>query len=595
MTFLKRFGGVKVALIGIVAAAVVGYAGYRLIFARTGEAAAALIPADASVVVTLDTHPSQSQLAAFTTLSNALKREGLDTEMEKGVNDIIGKAGLADEVRQYLTHNLASAWWSTPNQPNGPTGIVLLSISNPDAVSKLIATGKAVEGGDVAAYSFGNEEAIVAVVGDYLAISKDVATLKKVVATKNGAPSIIGERRYQEARAALPEDANLMVFVSPSALTEFVGPKGTDMYMAYGASLRSSGIQFDYRGPVDKKTYPALANLSEMAAIDPNLLKKLPPDALGLIAQGSLDKYANSLKSTAEVMTDASSFNRDLTQFEKETGISMENDVLPAFRGDTVLAVYPDRTSTATVDALMLIDTANGGNPAPLFEKFRAFIERKSAEEAAKHPGKAVKFVESKVGKTTIWKMDDASLAEFRKGLGTTTDTTGQSVPNPYFTDKSISFAVSDGSVIVATSDAMMGKALITLGGDRSLADDQAFMDMIARTTDQDQFIFMCALSRVLEHFREDLQETMKSSKFTMDDVIALFGGPNTGMVGSYHIKKDAVQGSFFLPLDYDRLAKVIRGLREKSEEPAKESTPIREIPSGVSDSPPMPGTMQVR
>jgi hypothetical protein len=67
-----RFGGIKIALLGLVGAAALGYAGYRIFFARTGEAAVALIPADAQFVMTVDTHPSEGQLAAFNKLSSAL-------------------------------------------------------------------------------------------------------------------------------------------------------------------------------------------------------------------------------------------------------------------------------------------------------------------------------------------------------------------------------------------------------------------------------------------------------------------------------------------------------------------------------------------
>ena len=76
--FRGRFGGVKLALLGIVGTAVVAYAGYRIFFGRPGEAAVALIPADASCVLTLDTHPSEAQLGAFTKLATALYDETSD-------------------------------------------------------------------------------------------------------------------------------------------------------------------------------------------------------------------------------------------------------------------------------------------------------------------------------------------------------------------------------------------------------------------------------------------------------------------------------------------------------------------------------------
>ncbi|HVT12108.1 MAG TPA: DUF3352 domain-containing protein [Fimbriimonadaceae bacterium] len=556
--FRGRFGGVKVALLGLVGASVLGYAGYKIFFNRAGEAAVAMIPADATCVLTLDTHPSESQVVAFKKLSDALKREGLDSEIEDGVSDLVGKAGIAKEVRQYLTHDLASAWW-VGDKGASTTGIGLLSINDPGAVSTILAKGNPVQGAGVPAYSFGHNM-VVAVVGDYLAISDKPETIARIVQTRQGAPSMANLPEYRSARNVLPPDANFMFFASPSALHQMMADKGTSttMWLSFGASLRDGGLQFDYRGPVDVKTFPAMGQLSNMRPLSADLLKKLPPDAYGLIAYSSVDKYLDAVRDSVSKLADEATVRKQQEDFEKETGLSIDQDILPAFKGDVVFAVYPDvAMPSKSADGLLMVDDANGGTPANLADKVRALLERKTAEEAAKHNGTALHFVESHVGQVTVWSLDPASAQAMQKQLGEKPSHSGDVSP---FSDKTLSYAVANGTVVVASSSAMMTKAILTLNGAKSLAEDPAFMEMSSRTTEKDQFMLMCSLSRVFQAFGENLGENIgKGHDFTADDVINLFGGPNTGLVGSGYVENNAARGTLFLPLDFDRMAKLIR------------------------------------
>src|SRR5687767_3009338 len=69
----RRLPFLRVMLLGVALLAVVGFA-YNVLFGRRGEAAIAMIPADASFVLTVDLVPSQDQLAAFKKISDAMKR-----------------------------------------------------------------------------------------------------------------------------------------------------------------------------------------------------------------------------------------------------------------------------------------------------------------------------------------------------------------------------------------------------------------------------------------------------------------------------------------------------------------------------------------
>lgn len=595
MRMLGKFGGVKLALLGVVGAAAIGYAGYRMFFARTGEAAIGLIPADATCIVTLDAHPSEGQIGAFTKLSNALKREGLDKDLEEGASGIIGKAGLGTSVRQYLTGNLACAFWMPETTPNGgsakPHGAVLFSITNPSAVSGIISSGTRVEGASVPTFKFNEMGMVTAVVGDYLVVSSDGETVSRIEATRKGADSIAGLSEYKAAREALPADANMMVFVSPKAVSQLQKMGGqnapnTTMWMSFGASLRDAGLQFDFRGPVDTKMFPGMAALANAAPLDKGLLRKLPADAYGVVAYANLDKYYSTIETSAKQMPNGQkSFEEGKAQFEKQSGISVENDILPAFKGDAVLAVYPDASnSLKSVDGLVLIDNANGGNPAALADKVRLLIEKKSAEEAAKSGHPAVHFTETKSGNTTIWALDEASAAEMQKSMGSHKEVNGQIVIDPAFANKNLSFAVNNGTLVVASSTAMMTKAMLVFNGDRSLADDPAFADMASRVQDNAQGMIMVSISRIIERFRPNIEDSMKNQKdFAFDDFLNLFGGPNSGLVGYGRVDGKASTATLFVPLDYDRMAKMIHSAKMAASRPPSDEVAVpMAAPSGT-------------
>ncbi len=568
--FGGRFGGVKIAVLSVFGAGVIGFAGYKIFFGRTGEAAVALIPADATCVVTLDTHPSTSQVNAFRTLSDALKREGLDKDMEDGVSSIIGKAGLAKDIKKYLTNNMASAWW-TGAPGNQTAGVVLFSITNPGAVSQLISSGQPVNGAGVPAYSF-SQSAVVAVVGDYLAVAQDANVIARIVEVQHGAPSMASRPEYQAARAALPADANLMVFASPESILQMMGPSRpkTTMWMSFGAALRDGGIQFDYRGPVDTKAFPGMARYSTVKPLSRDLLKKLPPDAYGLMAYSSLDVYFEGAKSGIEKTGNDAAFKKGEADFEKETGLSIDRDILPAFKGDTVIAIYPDAAnSTSSADGILMIDNANGGDPAALADKVRAYLERRNTRSSDTN-GPPIHFIQRQTGQVTIWSLDGPSAEALQKAAGGDTPAgDGANLPNPAFKDKNVSYAVCNGTLVVATSTAMMTKAMLTLNGGRSLADDPAFAEMDSRVNDKDQSMIMCSLSRVAARFSEEWMKNEKDSGITADDIVNLFGGPNTGLVGSGRIENDAATGSLFLPLDVDRMAKIFGSIKRQSSRPA--------------------------
>lgn len=561
----KRLGGIKFAVIGALAAAVLAYAGYRVFFARTGEAAVAYIPADANFVVTLDSHPSDSQIGAFRKLADALHREGLDTDLENGVNDIIGKAGIAKEVRAHLTHNLALAFWNR-NQGNSD-GIVLFAIDDAEAVRNIIASGKR-SPGSVEAYSFGSPNFVCSVLGDYLAIASSPEIIGRAASTQASGDSIASLPEYRDARSALPADANLMFFMSPRAIADIQKSTGANFaanrWMAVGAALRDGGIEFTYRGPVDAKKVPAIGELSKIAPFELGVLRNLPEGALGLLAYSQPAKYFPVLESSMKGANSGEEWDKGVNEFERETGISVKDDLLPGLQGDLVLAVYPDSGAHESVDGLVLADGASGANPTALVAKVRAWIDRKNAEV---ENGLKVQFVETKIGATTLWLMDEKSAAEFRKAAA------GSGSKSPW-ADKNIGYAVKDGVVVVGSSRPILVKAAEAMNGGHSLADDPAFANMTAKVDHGAQGVWMMALPRILEVFRPQIEKSLGTDSDSREDFLQLFGAMESGLVASGRVEGDVARGTLFLPLDFDHMASLIHRLKDVQGKPRPPADP---------------------
>lgn len=554
----KRLGGIKFAVIGALAAAVLAYAGYRVFFSRTGEAAVAYIPADADFVVTLDSHPSESQIGAFRKLADALHREGLDTDLENGVNDLIGIAGIAKEVRAHLTHNLALALWSGAGaKEDHAGGLALFAIDDAGAVRKIIAGGKRAPG-SVEAYSFRSPDFVCSVLDDYLVIASSPEVIGRAASARSSGESIASLQEYRDARAALPADANLMFFMSPRAIAElqksaastFAGSR----WMAVGAALRDGGIEFTYRGPLDTKKAPAFGELAKVAPLDLVSLRNLPEGALGLLAYSQPAKYFPVLESTLRDADHGDDWNKSLKEFERETGISVKDDLLPGLQGDVVLAVYPDSGAHESADGLILVDSAGGANPTGLVAKVRDWIDRKNGESK---DGPKVQFVETKVGATTLWLMDEKSAEAFRKGAAG-----GAATKSPW-ADKNLGYAVKDGVVVVGSSRAILVKAAESMNGGRSLGDDPAFANMTAKVEHGAQAVWMLALPRILDAFRPQIEKSLGMESDSKEDFLQLFGAPDSGLVASGRLEADVARGTMFLPLDFDHMARLIHRAKD--------------------------------
>lgn len=219
-----------------------GVLAYNLFFNRPGESAIKLIPQNALMVVTLDTTPSPSQVPTFKRIFDAVKREGIETEIDKAMTQALDKSPVAAELRPELRESFALAMLpSASAEPKDEDAVLMLAVKDPGRAAGILGkhSTKGKEGGlDV--YKLNQAEAHVALVGPYLVCSKSTARLAQIEDVRQGkSPALEKSADYQQARASLPEDANLMLFLSPEGLKKMAKQAGPMNEQAMNATATS--------------------------------------------------------------------------------------------------------------------------------------------------------------------------------------------------------------------------------------------------------------------------------------------------------------------------------------------------------------------
>ncbi|MCB8933729.1 MAG: DUF3352 domain-containing protein, partial [Chthonomonadaceae bacterium] len=365
----------RIALVAVAALAVLGFAAYQFLLNRPGEAAIAFLPADADVVVTLDTNPSQRQLSVFMKITAALEREGIAKKLDETLAQAFDGKPIAAEIQPHFQRSFAMAAWNPKGQPQ--LTVTLLSIDDPAAVEASLKTHGQPKGDGSYAIPGTNEQMFAAVVDKYLAVANSDVALMRVGRVRAGAePSVAKSSAFAAARATLPEDANVMVFLAPrffENMGDAPGGRalGAATWMAASATVVPEGIQFDYQGPVDASKMPSLAALGQIAPIDLTALKQLPDGAYGVAAYSQGGRYWNSMdESVGKEPALADGFKDAVGTFEKETGLSIAKDLVPALMGEQVLAIYPGNLGQPSdVEGALLLTDAHGANPASLAAK----------------------------------------------------------------------------------------------------------------------------------------------------------------------------------------------------------------------------------
>ncbi|MBI5706047.1 MAG: DUF3352 domain-containing protein [Armatimonadetes bacterium] len=617
----RRAGkGLLGAVIGAGLVAVLGFAAYKTFLSRAGEAATLYIPSDAGVVVTVDLTPSDRQLETFDKIQKAIHDNGLDLKLDGMLKRFMDKDPLGAELRPFFRRNYAIAIW--PDKDAEAATVSLFAVEDPASVQAVLGKHVKPDGDGIFALK-SPANTYAAVMEDYLVAGNSKQAIQRVQAVHaDKGSSVASLPAFLEARQALPKDANVMVFVSPKEISKmasnaemFAAPmssiKGAD-WMAYGVTIEPDGIAVDYQCPFDPKAMGGLSALANSAPFDLKVLDALPDGAYGLMGVSQTSGYwelaAESAKSQGKDL--AKTFEEGVKSFEKTSGLSVRDDIVPGLKGDQVIAVYPGKTGEgADLDLVLVATTANGATPAALAARLRALAERESQKS-----NKPMTFSSSQVGDVTIWEIDPKSRDEMVRGLNSgfgfppamssgaavgsdmpagpdsgppmiqsrpfPSDSSGMEGmadakgkdPAKSYADKSILIGEFADKVVVCTSRAIMMQMVAGKFEHGSLGQSESFLKMRDRIIEGSQSVFMVDTKRIIDAVRPLVKETMSGGPVKADDVLSLFGSGTSGMVGSGIYDGKVCKGRFFMPLDWVSLCNLVgqgmKGLDKEMEEP---------------------------
>lgn len=519
-----------VAAIAAVAAG--GAVGYKVLFDRPGELAIGFLPADSQAILTIDLSPSPGQAQTFKAIGDALEQEGLLDELEKGIAQAADQNELVRELRPHIKTSFAVGVWGIEEGKEPKHAVLLIAVRNAGEVSSSL--GKHLRG-----YKLEGEQAYVidknstaAVLGSYLVLAPNEESIRRVIAVHAGkSPSVADLAAYQEARRALPEDANAMLFVSNSLLREAgreaerelmgANPFRHSGWFAAGLTVRNEGLLCSMRAPFNADEVKEVEPLAKLPVLGLDSLGLLPRGAYGLAALSQPAAIYDTIRNFAMAKPDSKQdMENGLAKFRAETGFDLEKDVIPAFRGEFTLALYPSRVpGNDDPEALFVASDANGADPATFVEKLRVAIDSGRFDKAGPKP----RFSEQPYGGMTIHVLDVSS--------------------DPNARGKTPCYTVLGKTVVASTSLALLKQVIDMQGSeDGSLRSDPRFKRMIDRGLKASHFTLMADLPTLAE-------AAAGQGEGPDWDWNELFGDEGLTLGASYDGKRATAE--LFVPLDW--------------------------------------------
>jgi len=272
-----RRWAVRIAVATTLIASLSAAYAFKVFFARPGEAALRFVPADAQMVASIDLLPLAWPSRDVQKDRRCDRRNGLDKFTDKGLIDAMLKAPLADQLRPLTLRNAAVFMESDPKNDHDMKFALLLAVSDgPQVAAILKKNGAPMYWKGTQYYKIPKGDLSLMVVDDVLVISDTPWIFGNVKQVSTGAaPAINFDAGFTAARAKAPDDANLMLFVSPKLITQAPKEMGCQQWAVADLTIRDGGIPFNATGTVDTKTADFYRHLTETKPIRSDLFQVL--------------------------------------------------------------------------------------------------------------------------------------------------------------------------------------------------------------------------------------------------------------------------------------------------------------------------------
>ncbi|MEO7454372.1 MAG: DUF3352 domain-containing protein, partial [Fimbriimonadales bacterium] len=368
-------------LIPLLAIGAVGFGavGVMSLLERRGEAAISMIPSDAALAISFDNTPSPSQVMLFKEISNAMEDGGVNRFVDEMMDDMEVPPQVR-AIKENLKGSFAVGLWG--DIAGGEPDMVFAAALNSTASAENVLRdhAKKISGLGVPAYEV-DGEVIIAFYEDYALVSNSQENLRRAIDAGEGKIQSLDEiAAFKSARESLPSDASFMLFVNGEAIAK-ADEDTRKMYEAMGivkagwaavsATVIDTGIQIDMyqdmRGAGQLVAeYEAIPELTYTSA------NRLPAGAIGVLAVSDAGRMVGAVIESVSASVLGADFEEGFGEMEKETGLNLEKDILPALAGETYMALYPPKDGKDDPTFVLMFDEQNGGKPEAAARKIIA-------------------------------------------------------------------------------------------------------------------------------------------------------------------------------------------------------------------------------
>jgi uncharacterized protein DUF3352 len=332
--------------------------------ASGGPSGAEVIPAGASVYISVNTDLESSQLKQADTLSKKFPARAkaladLRKEMAKDGVDF------DRDVKPALGPEIDVAWLDLADN-----GANVVAVTQPKDEAKFAEVLEKANKGE-------KDKLFMAKVGDWTALADSTAKLERLKSAQNGA-KLADADRFKEAIADLPDEALAKVYVNGPAVRTAVQRNIVPNVAASGvfgkaiphvgwlsASAESAtegvGFQAGVKG--------AQKNVSNYTS---KLVDRLPAGAL---FDFSFSNLAAGVKESLKSFEDQPGFSAQKQQLEQALGMSVENDVLPLFADEGALAFYPGAAGSRIPGVELLFNVTDEAKARRVIERIGALAQ----------------------------------------------------------------------------------------------------------------------------------------------------------------------------------------------------------------------------
>jgi hypothetical protein len=520
----------------LVAGAVgVGTIGVMSLLARRGEAAIAMIPSDAAVAVTFDNTPSASQIGLFNEIKAAMQDSGASDLIDKFLNDLDREHGSFKQLRGHVKGSFAVALW--PKTSGEPGVMVAVALDDPAGAESIVAGLSDPESiGSMKYYKPKDGGMAVTFFDGYAIVATDPSLAQLAIRTAKGEnPSLNSSASFKAARASLPDDASLMYFINGDAIAK-ADEKTRKGYAALGitetgwsagsVTLTSEGIQIDSYQPAVAGN-GLLGSLAKTAPLGYKSLDRFPAGAVGVMGWSNLGTFAESMLKYFSSMPEGKDVSEGIAKMEKETGTSLENDWIPAFRGETYFAFYPPMDGSKDPGLVLSVDNSNGGSAT----KFLKMMIDKANAGRFDHSGEHVRFAESASGDLDLY------------------------TPSPKpGDDTEARLAISDSQAMLIVGGSLIGKVT---SPNQKLLPSEGFKSFA--TGDPAKFRLQVDLYAVIDMI-DKMGELPKDVNLRQ-----ILSGRNLTATGTW--ETDAAKGTVVIPINVPELIRVLGKKAKESDE----------------------------